>query len=75
VNGQRLHDLRDAAGLTQFELAVRAGVRPETISRIESGKTTDPPVRVVTGLASALGCTVDYLLGNGDPADPKVVAG
>lgn len=31
---------REALGLTQSELARRAGVRPETISRIESGKHT-----------------------------------
>jgi DNA-binding XRE family transcriptional regulator len=29
---------RKAAGWTQAELAARAGVRPETISRIETGK-------------------------------------
>ena len=31
---------REALGLTQSELARQAGVRPETISRIESGKHT-----------------------------------
>lgn len=37
---------RQAAGLTQQELARRAGVRQETISRVESGKHS-PTVRTV----------------------------
>jgi DNA-binding XRE family transcriptional regulator len=37
---------RKAAGLTQQELARRAGVRQETISRLESGKHS-PTVRTV----------------------------
>jgi len=37
---------RRAAGLTQQELARRAGVRQETISRLESGKHS-PTVRTV----------------------------
>ncbi|MDA1050111.1 MAG: helix-turn-helix transcriptional regulator [Planctomycetota bacterium] len=37
---------RAAAGLTQQELARRAGVRQETISRLESGKHS-PTVRTV----------------------------
>jgi len=37
---------RQAAGLTQQELARRAGVRQETISRLESGKHS-PTVRTV----------------------------
>jgi ribosome-binding protein aMBF1 (putative translation factor) len=31
---------RQAAGLSQIELARRSGIRPETLNRIERGKTT-----------------------------------
>jgi DNA-binding XRE family transcriptional regulator len=44
---------RQAAGWTQAELAKRAGVRQETVSRIESGKNA-PNVRTVDKLDRAL---------------------
>jgi len=44
---------RQAAGWTQAELARRAGVRQETVSRIESGKHT-PNVSTVDRLDRAL---------------------
>lgn len=37
---QKLSQRRQASGLSQAELARRAGVRPETLNRIELGKTT-----------------------------------
>jgi DNA-binding XRE family transcriptional regulator len=44
---------RRRAGLTQMELARRAGVRPETLSRIEHGKHT-PSVATVEKIERAL---------------------
>jgi DNA-binding XRE family transcriptional regulator len=44
---------RKAAGLSQTELAERAGVRQETISRLESGKHTVSE-RVMAGIELAL---------------------
>jgi transcriptional regulator with XRE-family HTH domain len=37
--GQQIRALRDAAGLTQMELAVRLGVTPAHISLWETGQT------------------------------------
>jgi len=37
---ERLVRRRGAAGLSQAELARRAGIRPETLNRIERGRTT-----------------------------------
>jgi DNA-binding XRE family transcriptional regulator len=44
---------RRQAGLTQAELARRAGVRPETLNRIEKGKTT-PDVATIAKIQRAL---------------------
>jgi DNA-binding XRE family transcriptional regulator len=44
---------RKAAGWTQAELAVRAGVRPETISRIETGKHS-PGLKTMAKIDRAL---------------------
>lgn len=38
INGPALRRLRMENLLTQRDLAVKAGVRPETISRVENGK-------------------------------------
>lgn len=60
-----LHPLiawRKAAGLTQRELAERAGVRPATVSDIEAGKI-DPRVSTMAALAKALGVGVGDLVG------------
>jgi len=46
--------LREARGLTQRELARHAGLRPRTISRLESGKESDPPASTVGLIAMAL---------------------
>jgi len=45
---------RKAAGLTQQELAQRASIRQETLSRIESGKHT-PTLRTLKKIDHALG--------------------
>ena len=44
---------RQAVGLSQAELARRAGVRPETLNRIERGKTT-PDFATVRKLVVAM---------------------
>jgi len=44
---------RRAAGLAQAELARRAGIRPETLNRIEKGRTT-PDVATIAKIESAL---------------------
>ena len=44
---------RRMAGLTQADLARRAGIRPETLNRIEKGKTT-PDVATIAKIDRAL---------------------
>jgi DNA-binding XRE family transcriptional regulator len=52
---------RRLAGLTQAELARRAGIRPETLNRIEKGKTT-PDVATIAKIERAL-----ETVSNGEP--------
>lgn len=50
---EKLVRRRRAAGLSQAELARRAGVRPETLNRIERGRTT-PDFATVRKLVIAM---------------------
>ncbi len=52
--GALLLRLRDAAGLTQEQLAARAGLSPNAISALESGKRRAPRFATVELLAAAL---------------------
>lgn len=53
-----LQTLRDRAGLTQQQLADRAKVRRETVSRLESGKKVRTSTGTVDAIARALGVRV-----------------
>lgn len=50
----RLRELREAAGLTQEQLADRAGVKRDAVARWEAGKR-EPGWSNILALASALG--------------------
>ena len=67
--GLRLTELRQAAGLTQIQLADKLGVHPSNIGFWElSG--TPPRGEVLPKMANALGVSVDILLGV-TPPKPK----
>lgn len=64
----RLRELRQRLGLTQSELAARAGVTRQLVGTAESGRHL-PRVDAAAALASALGVTVEELLRPGhEPA-------
>jgi putative molybdopterin biosynthesis protein len=56
----RVRDLRQAAGLSQAELAERAGVTRQAVSAIEAGQYL-PNTAVALRLSRALGCVVEDL--------------
>lgn len=58
----RLRTLRLAAGLTQGDLAARAGVSRQLVGAVEAGRHL-PRVDAALSLATALGITVDQLFG------------
>ncbi|HLH65761.1 MAG TPA: helix-turn-helix domain-containing protein [Solirubrobacteraceae bacterium] len=70
VSGQRLRERRTASGLTQAQLAARAGVSRQLVAAVESGRNV-PAVDAALALAVALGCTVEELFGPPE-AGPEV---
>lgn len=67
TNDSRLRDRRLECGLTQAELAARAGVSRQLVAAVEAGNNT-PAVDAALGIAGALATTVEELF-----ADPRPV--
>ncbi len=59
--GEKVRSLREALGLTQREVATRAGVSAVLVGQIEKGKA-QPSLRTVESLAKALGISPCYLV-------------
>lgn len=57
-----LRNLRLARGLTQAELAARAGVDRSYVSRLERGQRANPSQDVLAALARVLGVPLDSFL-------------
>jgi transcriptional regulator with XRE-family HTH domain len=60
--GARIREARDAAGLTQRQLADRLGTVQHVVSGWETGARA-PNVANLASLATALDVTTDWLLG------------
>ena len=65
--GDRIQNLRKARGISQEELAVKAGVSRQAVSKWESGQST-PDIEKVIFLSDYFGTTTDYLLKGITPA-------
>jgi XRE family aerobic/anaerobic benzoate catabolism transcriptional regulator len=61
VLGANVREARQRAGLTQAELAQRAGLAQPAISLIEPGQA-NPTVQTLQQIADALGCALANLL-------------
>ena len=59
---ERLRAARELKGLSQTELAVRAGLQPSAVSHFETGRR-QPSFDNLRRLADALTVSIDYLLG------------
>jgi transcriptional regulator with XRE-family HTH domain len=62
IFGRRVTKIRKERGLTQQELAAKAGTSYQTIWRIENGKHAEPGIYIARGIARALGVSLDYLV-------------
>lgn len=66
--GARVRRRRLALSFTQEELALRAGIKPATLSRVENARM-HASIDLVKGIADALGCLVGELV---DEEGPEV---
>lgn len=71
LNGRKLVQLREAARLTQRELAIRSGLTERTIGDLERGGQTNPKLETLEALAKALGVGVALLLDEPEPAGER----
>lgn len=60
--GSRIRTRRKALGLTQVDLAAAAGVKQNTLSDIETGKTAEMEGSTLAGLCRELRLTPEYLV-------------
>ena len=67
----RLKRLRDAAGLTQQELANRAGLSISAVVQIEGGRKNDPRLSTLHALALGLGVPVTELIVSLEEGTPE----
>lgn len=58
----RLFERRLAAGLSQRQLAERAGLSLRTFQRLERLEMDNPPLRYLTNCAVVLGCDLEDLI-------------
>lgn len=61
--GEKIRDLRKAAGLTQSELAKRLNTTKQTIGKYEQGIVSNIPLSRIVELANALNTSPAYLMG------------
>ena len=69
--GERIQRLRGRRNWSQADLAELSGVKQSLLSRIERGSRPNPTADVLRKLATALGCTTDYLIGMHEDKDSE----
>lgn len=67
---EKIYYCRKKAGLSQEELSGRVGVSRQAVSKWETGESV-PETGKLAALAAALGVTVDWLLSEDEPEQPR----
>lgn len=70
--GRRIKEARTSINISQLELGKRLGVSQSMIAQYENN-LRNPKLETLQKIADALGCTVDYLLGDVPEPDGKLV--
>lgn len=65
--GQTIRTFRLGKGWSLSDLAVKSGISKAYISDLENGSAGKPNIQYVYGVATALGVTLDELLGDSKP--------
>lgn len=73
IFGRRLKQVRETRGLTQADLAGKAGVQVVMVSHFETGVRSSASAATLVKFANALSVSIDYLLGQSN--DPAPVGG
>ena len=72
IIGSRVRELRERRGLTQGQLAYKADTTSSQISRLENNERPGAQAVLLGRIASILGTSIDYLLGNTDDPMPPL---
>lgn len=67
--GENIRQLREAADMSQDDLAVKCGLKRQTIHKYEHGIITNIPLSTIAEIAEVLNTTPQYILG-WEVADP-----
>lgn len=67
-----LKAIRSKRGMTQGNLADKAGIELTQVSRIERG-ASEPKLETIKRLAIALSCSTDELIMDAEPASPEYI--
>ena len=67
----RLRAAREARGLSQTALAVRAGLNLGNVNELEQRRKSSVRADTIVSLAESLGVSTDYLLGLTDDPRPR----
>jgi transcriptional regulator with XRE-family HTH domain len=59
--GQKIKALRKEKGLTQEQLAIKAGVSYTTLTKVENGAIKNPSFETVAAIAKGLEMSLDVL--------------
>ena len=69
---EKLKVIRDDKKITNVEIAKISNIPLATITRVFNGQTPNPTFETISGIALALGISLDELIGLKEPDEPPV---